>query len=71
MESCFGTLKTELEMTEYSTSAIAVRELGEYTRHYNTDRRHSSLGYVSPAEFELTHQPSPPPQIVRWTVHAN
>jgi transposase InsO family protein len=62
MESCFGTLKTELEMTEYSTSAVAVRELAEYFRYYNTNRRHSSLGYVSPAEFELTHQSSPPPK---------
>jgi transposase InsO family protein len=60
MESCFGTLKTELEMTEYSTSAVAVRELSEYTRYYNTDRRHSSLGYVSPVEFELTNHTSPP-----------
>ena len=27
---------------------------------YNRVRRHSSLGYVSPAEFERTHNPNRP-----------
>jgi putative transposase len=52
MESCFGTVKTELELTEYADGPEAVRELTSYLRYYNGDRRHSSLGYVSPAEFE-------------------
>lgn len=52
MESCFGTLKTELELTEYEDSLEAVRELSSYVRYYNLDRRHSSLGYLTPAEFE-------------------
>ena len=52
MESCFGTLKTELELVEYSGDPEAVRELSEYIRYYNVERRHSSLGYVSPAEYE-------------------
>ena len=52
MESCFGTLKTELEMVEYTGDSEAVRELSEYIRYYNVERRHSSLGYVSPAEYE-------------------
>lgn len=52
MESCFGTVKTELELVEYAHSPEAVRELTEYIRYYNGERRHSSLGYVSPAEFE-------------------
>lgn len=52
MESCFGTVKTELEMSEYADGPEAVRELTSYLRYYNGDRRHSSLGYVSPAEFE-------------------
>lgn len=52
MESCFGTLKTELELTEYANSPEAVRELTGYIRYYNGERLHSSLGYLSPAEFE-------------------
>ena len=52
MESCFGTLKTELEMTPYQNERIARKELPEYIRYYNTRRRHSSLNYLSPEEFE-------------------
>jgi transposase InsO family protein len=52
MESCFGTVKTELELVEYANGPEAVRELTEYVRYYNGSRRHSSLGYVAPAEFE-------------------
>ena len=52
MESCFGRLKTELELTEYADSQEAVRELSEYLSYYDRDRRHSSLGYLTPAEFE-------------------
>jgi putative transposase len=52
MESCFGTVKTELELVEYVSGPEAVRELTSYVRYYNADRRHSSLGYVSPAEYE-------------------
>ena len=52
MESCFGTVKTELELVEYGGDPEAVREIWEYIRYYNVERRHSSLGYVSPVEFE-------------------
>jgi putative transposase len=55
MESCFGSIKTELELVEYRSSAEALRELSSYIRYYNVERLHSSLGYVSPAQFETQH----------------
>ena len=52
MESCFGTIKTELEMTEYDHVAHARGEIASYLAYYNVERRHSSLGYLSPIQFE-------------------
>jgi putative transposase len=52
MESCFGSIKRELELVEYADSLEAVRELSDYIHYYNHQRRHSSLGYLTPAEFE-------------------
>jgi transposase InsO family protein len=53
MESCFGTIKTELEMTEYENQQVARREIGEYIDYYLTERKHSALGYLTPRQFEL------------------
>ena len=53
MESCFGTLKTELEMVEYANGPEAIRELSSCIRYYNLERRYSSLGYVTPTQFEF------------------
>lgn len=53
MESCFGTFKTELSVTEYKSMAVAKRALLEYIEYYNTQRIHSSLGYLTPAAFEV------------------
>ncbi len=52
MESCFGTIKAELEMVPYRNQRIAKKEIGKYIRYYNTRRKHSSLSYMSPDEFE-------------------
>jgi transposase InsO family protein len=52
MESCFGTIKTELEMTEYENCASARTDIASYIAYYNSERRHSSLDYLSPTEFE-------------------
>lgn len=52
MESCFATIKTELEMTEYENTAHAERDLSEYFAYYNCERKHSSLGYQTPRQFE-------------------
>jgi transposase InsO family protein len=58
MESCFGTIKTELEMTEYESSSQARNEIASYLAYYNTERRHSALDYLSPIAFESL--PTPP-----------
>jgi len=55
MESCFGTVKTELEMTTYPSFPQAHKEIQEYINYYNHLRRHSSLEYLSPCRFELAH----------------
>ena len=53
-ESFFHTLKTEeTRGTRYKTRREAKRRLFEFIEvWYNRKRRHSSLGYVSPEEFE-------------------
>lgn len=56
MESCFGTLKTELEMEPYQNTHIARKEVPDYIRYYNTRRRHSALGYLTPEAFEALAQ---------------
>ena len=54
VESFFGTLKQELvNRCRFATRDVARREVFEYIEiWYNRQRRHSSLGYVSPAAFE-------------------
>jgi putative transposase len=54
MESFFASLKKELTRGEvFATRAEARAELFEYIEvFYNRLRRHSSLGYLSPAEYE-------------------
>lgn len=52
MESCFGTLKTELEMECYEHQRAARAEIAAYIRYYNLRRRHSALDYLTPHEFE-------------------
>jgi putative transposase len=57
MESFFASLKKELVHHEdYATRAEARASIFEYIEaFYNRVRRHSSLGYVAPAEYERTH----------------
>jgi len=52
-ESGFGTLKAELEMTRYDSVETARKEIGEFLAYYNLERKHSSLDYQSPNQFEL------------------
>jgi putative transposase len=54
MESFFASLKKELvHGADFATRAEARAAIFEYIEvFYNVQRRHSSLGYVSPAEYE-------------------
>jgi len=52
MESCFGTIKMELEMTEYESEQTASQEIRAFIAYYNTQRKHSSIGYLAPSQFE-------------------
>lgn len=54
VESFFATLKTELvHHRRYATRQEATTEIFEYLEgFYNRRRRHSTLGYLSPVEFE-------------------
>jgi transposase InsO family protein len=62
VESFFATLKRELvHDARYATRAQAAASIFEYVEaFYNRVRRHSSLGYQSPTEFERTHNPTHP-----------
>ena len=54
MESFFSTLKTERTARKtYRTRDQAKADVFDYIeRFYNPRRRHSTLGYLSPVEFE-------------------
>jgi len=61
MESVNGTLKVECVHGEhFQTRAEAQQAIVDYIGYYNTERRHSSLGNLSPVEFER-----------RWRAEAN
>ena len=53
-ESFFATLKAELVAdAKWESRSQAKREVTEYLTWYNFDRRHSTLGYLAPAEYEM------------------
>ena len=61
MESVNATLKVEcVHDAHFETRAQAKRAIAEYIGYYNTERRHSSLRYVTPADYER-----------RWRAEAN
>jgi putative transposase len=56
VESFFGHLKQELGVELFASREQARADIFEYLEvFYNRVRRHSSLGFLSPAEFERTH----------------
>lgn len=56
MESFFSSMKTErVARKVYRTREEARLDVFDYIeRFYNPTRRHSTLGYFSPAQFEAT-----------------
>jgi transposase InsO family protein len=61
MESFFSTIKAELiNRRPFDTHAQARRALSRYVEvFYNHRRRHSALGYRTPAAYEEAHRPAP------------
>lgn len=59
MESFFASLKKELvHGADFATRAEARAAVVEYIEvFYNNQRRHSSLGYMAPAEYEQSENP--------------
>ena len=58
MESFFGSLKTEwVYGKDYQRQEEAKQDLFKYIEmFYNCQRRHASLGYISPTEFERRYE---------------
>jgi len=56
-ESFFASMKREMEdIDNFESCAQATLSIGEYIDgFYNFRRRHSTIGYNSPVEYELIH----------------
>ncbi|BBY59730.1 integrase core domain-containing protein [Mycolicibacterium sarraceniae] len=57
-ESLWSTVKHEYyKRHAFTTYANLTAGLDNYIRFYNHERRHSSLGMISPIDFEIASQP--------------
>lgn len=57
MESCWGTFKTEMGIAEYDSEEHARHAVRKYVNYYRFDRKHSSLGYLTPTQFTRLTMP--------------
>ncbi len=73
MESFFHTLKTEhIHFEHYKTREQAMRSIFEYVEvFYNRQRLHSTLGYLSPAAYEIKQNCSLNTQEFKGLIHAS
>jgi transposase InsO family protein len=62
MESFWGSMQVELlNRHPWRTNLELAIAIADYIEHfYNSSRRHSSLGYLTPNEFEHLHSTQPP-----------
>lgn len=59
MESFFASLKKEfIYHRRFKTKEEAIRAINEYIEFYNFKRLHSSLGYMTPHQYEMSHESS-------------
>ncbi len=63
MESFWGSMQIELlNRKRWRTNLELALAIADYIENfYNPTRRHSSLGYLTPTEFEALHSPQPQP----------
>ena len=60
IESWHSTLEFELRSVErFATKAAARRRVAAWVDEYHRTRRHSSIGMISPIDYELAHCDDP------------
>lgn len=65
MESLWGSMQIELlDRRKWRTKIELSIAIAEWLEHfYNPERRHSSLSYLTPDEFELLHSANQPAEL--------
>ncbi len=61
VESFWGSMQVELlNRQRWRTNLELAVAIADYIEHfYNPSRRHTSLGYLTPSEYERMHSPQP------------
>ncbi|MCA1822127.1 MAG: integrase core domain-containing protein [Pseudonocardia sp.] len=64
IESWHSTLEFELRSREqFSTKTAARQRVATWIDEYHRTRRHSSIGMLSPIDYELAHQADPDTEV--------